>query len=238
MHGMRAEVHLLPAFYASPSGLVAQRRLAECLASRWPALPGRAVLGIGWTAPYLPLWRERAARCVALVPAELGPAALPLAPAGSVAVAEDEALPFPDRSFNNVLLVHGLEVAGDTRRLLREVWRVLADNGRVLVVAPNRLGWWAYREHTPFGHGQPYSAGQLSRLLERHMFRVEHREGALFVPPFPWAPLLKGAGAWEAVGRALAPRLAGVVVVEAVKEVVGVLPVEAALRVPAPLRAA
>ena len=39
--------------------------------------------------------------------------------------------------------------------LLRECWRVLRDDGRLLVVVPNRLGSWALFDHTPFGQGRP-----------------------------------------------------------------------------------
>ena len=104
-------------------------------------------------------------------------------------MAEEDALPFPDLCFDRILLVHGLEMAENARRLLRETWRVLKDDGRLLVVAPNRRGLWAHTEHTPFGHGQPYSPGQVSRLLARHMFHVEHRDSALFTPP--WGPFLR-----------------------------------------------
>ena len=46
-----------------------------------------------------------------------------------------------------------------------EIWRVLSGNGRLLVIAPNRRGIWARFEHTPFGHGRPYTSSQLYRLL-------------------------------------------------------------------------
>ena len=46
---------------------------------------------------------------------------------------EEDALPFPDLMFDKVLLVHGLEAADNARRMLREVWRVLKDDGRLLI---------------------------------------------------------------------------------------------------------
>ena len=36
---------------------------------------------------------------------------------------------------------------------------------------------------TPFGHGQPYSPGQVGRLLAASLFRVERRDTALYLPP-------------------------------------------------------
>ena len=217
---MGDEVHGLPGFYATPAGRVAARLLRARLAAIWPAAKGERVLGIGWTSPYMGLWREGAERCIALVPAHLGDA-----PRGPGAVWADEVrLPFADRTFDRVVMVHGLEASEDVRRAMREIWRVLAEDGRLLVVAPNRRGMWAHLEHTPFGHGRPYSSGQLSRLLTRHLFEVERRDTALFIPPFGWRPLLRGARVWEAVGRTLAPRFAGVAIVEARKSVWAALP--------------
>ncbi|MBP0464338.1 methyltransferase domain-containing protein [Roseomonas sp. PWR1] len=217
---MGVEVHGLTNFYATGNGVAAARLVAERLRATWPSLRGQAVLGIGHAAPYLDLWRGEAARCVALTPAHLGPPPKGLA---GVLAAEEESLPFPDLCFDRVLLVHGLEMAENARRLLREVWRVLKDDGRLLVVAPNRRGLWAHAEHTPFGHGQPYSPGQVTRLLERHMFRVEQRDAALYVPPF--APFLRAGAAWERSGRAIWPaRYAGLAIVEAEKDLFAGMP--------------
>jgi SAM-dependent methyltransferase len=144
--------------------------------------------------------------------------------------AEEDALPFPDLTFDRVLLVHGLEGADNARRMLREVWRVLKDDGRLLVVAPNRTGTWAYFESTPFGHGQPYSAGQLGRLLAASLFRVERRDTALWMPPSRARLLLRSAALCERTGRRWLPGLGGVTISEAVKDVYAAVPLRAARR--------
>lgn len=223
--GMTGEVHGPKEFYATPAGRVAARLLRERLHALWPDLSGRSVLGLGYTAPYLRLWREEAQRCVALTPCHHGAVRWP--PGNSACatlVAEEDALPFPDLSFDRVLLVHGLEGAENARRLLRETWRVLRDDGRLLAVVPNRNGIWAHLERTPFGHGQPYTTGQLARLLERHLFRVERRDAALFVPPVGLRLLLRTANLWERVGLSLCPRVGGLAIVEAEKDVLAAIP--------------
>src|SRR5208282_3478410 len=138
----------------------------------------QSVLGIGFAAPYLRSWREHATRCIALTPAQAGVARWPLGARNLSCAAEEDSLPFADLTFDRILLVHGLENAENARRLLREVWRVLKDDGRLLIVVPNRTGMWAYRENTPFGHGLPYSTGQLGRLLASGLFRIERRDAA------------------------------------------------------------
>jgi hypothetical protein len=57
----------------------------------------------------------------------------------------------------------------------------------------------------------------LERLLEQSLFRPEHWDSALFIPPFGWRRTVRSGQAWERVGHRLWPRLAGVHIVEASK---------------------
>ncbi|WP_424810430.1 methyltransferase domain-containing protein [Roseococcus sp. YIM B11640] len=215
---MSGEVHALPRFYASPLGRVAARLVGARMAALWPDCTGLDMLGLGWAGPYMAAWAGQAGRRVLLTPADLGPA-----PPGTAA-AEEDRLPLPDSSFDRILLVHGLEISETGRALLRECWRVLRDDGRLMVVVPNRLGSWALFDHTPFGQGRPYSRGQLQRLLEQQLFRMRRREAALFVPPFPSGTLLRGAGVWDRAGRRFVRRLAGVTLIEAEKDMLAAIP--------------
>ena len=227
---MTADAHTAAEFYGSARGAVACRLVRDQVAALWPSVAGMQVLGLGYAAPYLRPWREAAARCVAGAPAQVGVARWPAGHPNLSVTVEEDALPFPDLHFDRILLVHGLEASENARMLLREVWRVLRDDGRLLVVAPNRVGVWAHVESTPFGHGQPYSQGQIGRLLQSSLFSVERRATALYVPPTHLRLILRGAPLWERVGRRLAPQLAGVTITEAVKDVYAALPVQHARR--------
>jgi SAM-dependent methyltransferase len=224
---MAIDVATAADFYARRQGAVAALLVRERLAALWPDLAGQALLGIGYAAPYLRLWRESAKRCVALTPAQIGAARWPAGKPGLSCTAEEDALPFPDLSFDRILLVHGLEAAEHARRLLREVWRVLKDDGLLLVVAPNRRSPWAYVEATPFGHGQPYTARQVGGLLADCLFRIERRDTALYMPPFDLRLVLRTARLWERAGRRLAPQFAGVTISEAVKDCYAAVPARA-----------
>jgi SAM-dependent methyltransferase len=229
---MSAEVHALTEFYATPLGRVAERMIGARIAYLWPDGGRRDVLGLGWAAPYMGLWSGSGGghgRRILVTPHGAAP---------GTALAEDARLPLPDTCLDRILLVHGLETSDAAPGLLRECWRVLRDDGRLLVVVPNRIGVWAHFDHTPFGQGRPYSRGQLARLLEGRLFRVTRREAALFVPPFPWRMLLGGAGLWDRMGRRLARRLAGVMLIEAEKDLLAAVPaagVQVRRRVVAPL---
>lgn len=227
---MTADSHLAADFYGSAQGAVIARLLRERLSSMWPNLRGESVLGIGYAVPYLRLWRDHATRCIALTPAQLGAARWPAGAPNLSCTAEEESLPFTDLTFDRILMVHGLEVAENARRLLREAWRILKDDGRLIIVVPNRSGMWAYWDSTPFGHGLPYSAGQLGRLLAAGLFRVERRDAALWLPPSRMRLVLRSGPVFERAGRKLMPGLAGVTLTEAVKDVYAAMPVQAVPR--------
>jgi SAM-dependent methyltransferase len=213
-------------FYSGLQGRVVARLVGERLAVMLPDAAGLSILGIGCAAHYLPPPQPSGppSRCVTVTPAQTGVPCWPRPMAGLGCTAEEDALPFPDLCFDRVLLVHGLEAAENARRMLREAWRVLKDDGRLIVVAPNRRGMWAHVESTPFGQGQPYSPGQIGRLLRASLFAVERRDTALYMPPLPWRAVLRGARFWERAGRRLAPQLAGVTITEASKDLYGAVP--------------
>ena len=142
------------------------------------------------------------------------------------ALVEEHALPFPDSAFDRILLVHGLELSEAERPFMRELWRVLTPEGRLLIVAPNRASLWAQFETTPFGHGRPYSRGQLEQLLQRSMFVPERWDVALLMPPMGRRRARSGA-AWERLGRRLWRGFAGVHIVEASKSLYALAPARA-----------
>jgi len=206
-------------FYASPMGQVAQRIVRQNLRQMWPDVAGMDVLGVGYTTPYLGLFRPEAARTVAAMPARQGVLHWPPNEPGLTALVDESQLPFPDLSMDRVLMVHSVECAEQLRHMLREVWRVMSDSGRLIIVAPNRRGIWARLERSPFAHGQPYSPSQLSRLLRDNMFTPVRSTIGLYVPPSRARLMLSAANAWEEVGRRLFPAFGGVVLIEVAKEI-------------------
>ncbi len=224
MHVTGHEIDQLRHFYGGPLGQLAARALRARLAALWPLAPGASLLGLGYPMPYLRLWKDANDRTAACTYATMGAVRWPRNRPGLATVAEEDRLPFPDLAFDRVLMIHALEHAENARRALREAWRVLKDDGHILIAAPSRTGWWAYSESTPFGHGHPYSPGQLDRLLRSVMFRVVRRDVGLFCPPIAWRGLIRGASAWEEAGRRFAPRLGGVVLIEAAKDMYAAIP--------------
>ena len=206
-------------FYASSLGRVARRMIARRIRALWPDARGLSILGLGYAAPFLGVFRAEAERVLAVMPAAQGVLHWPSEAPGLTTLAEEIALPLADRAIDLVLLIHALECAEHTRPMMREIWRVLADGGRMIVVVPNRRGLWARFERTPFGHGRPYTPAQLSRVLRDTMFTPYRSGTALYIPPIRSRMLLSSAGAWENIGQRWFTSFAGVVVFEASKQI-------------------
>jgi SAM-dependent methyltransferase len=215
---MRPDIEELRQFYGTRQGQLARRLINAQIRALWPDLAGQAVLGIGYPIPFLPVLDE-AACTIAAMPAQQGVARWPTDTANRAVLVREDDLPLADGSIDRVLLVHALEAAADVRRLIREVWRVLADGGRLLVVVPNRAGLWGWSERTPFGYGQPYSKSQLDGLMTRHLFAPVAQGRALYLPPVRSSLVLRLGIPVERVGRRLAPNLAGVILLEAEKRI-------------------
>jgi SAM-dependent methyltransferase len=159
------------------------------------------------------------------MPAPQGVLHWPSDAAGLVTLVDETELPLADNSVDRLLLIHALENSEEVRPLLREAWRVLTSGGLLLVVVPNRVGLWARFEDNPFGHGSPFSPQQLSRLLRDNLFSPRQFRHGLFMPPFRLRMLLRLAGGLERAGRRWWPRLAGVHLVEAEKQIYAVTPI-------------
>jgi SAM-dependent methyltransferase len=231
---MSIDVVDLRAFYAHRLGTVARYFVGRGIREHWNETQGLRLLGIGYTGPYLGLFRDEAERCLAFMPAAQGVVKWPTARPTLSALVEELELPLPDASVDRVLLVHALENSQNPTALLREVWRVLASGGQLLAVVPNRRGLWARMDTTPFGHGRPYSRSQITNLMREAWFTPVSWSEALYVPPIQRGWFLRSAVAWERVGATLSAPFAGVHIVDATKQVYRAIPARREKRVLVP----
>jgi SAM-dependent methyltransferase len=133
-------------------------------------------------------------------------------------LADEDHLPLADNTVDKLLVVHCLEGTERVNRLLREIWRVLAPQGRVMLIVPNRRSVWARSDSTPFGHGRPFSRQQLHKLLNDAMFSTTGWQYALHAPPISHKLVLRSITGLERVGASLWPGIGGVIMVEGRKE--------------------
>lgn len=110
-------------------------------------------------------------------------------------------LPFPDRSFDAVLAVTVLCFTTEVANALREIHRVLAPGGRLVLGELHRWSLWALWRRIRGVLGSPIwrasrfrSASQPRGSIEAAGFVVESVRGAVYYPP--WTPAARGL--WRA----------------------------------------
>ncbi len=234
---MQLDAGELSNFYESPVGRAARRLISRRIRAFWPQCRALRVLGYGFAPPYLKSYLADAERVIACMPASTGVVAWPAARPLSV-LAEEDALPFVDSLFDRILVVHGLEGADAVRVLLRQLWRVLAPEGRILLVTPNRASLWAQLESSPFACGRPFHKSELTSLLTDTLFEPVKWDRALYLPPFAGRRMAQFGDGFEKLGRRLFPQIAGVHLVEATKSLYGCATVKTATKTKAALRPA
>lgn len=215
---MPLDVVDLRSFYTTPLGSAARRFIGQVIRQRFANCCGQSILGVGYATPYLEPFRADSLRVLAFMPAEQGVVNWPSSGLSSSALVSPTMMPLPDACIDRVLLIHALELTEHPRELMAEIWRILTPGGRILAVTPSRTGLWARLDTTPFGHGQPYSRGQLRDLMRVTLFSPTRWTEALYMPPFQSRLVLRGAPMLERIGASLSLPGAGVQIVEATKQ--------------------
>ncbi|CAF26764.1 class I SAM-dependent methyltransferase [Bartonella quintana] len=213
------DIVTLKDFYASALGKRVQETLCDKLNLCWPDLNGKRVMGFGYALPYLSTVRARAQQCFAFMPACQGALPWPCADKVATALVFEENLPLPDASIDCILLIHALEYTENSFETLHEIWRVLAPNGHLIVIVPNRSGFWARNGCTPFGYGEPYSRQQMARLFEKtHFISGPVQEVVHYMPSSGYVSRLFSF-LYEPFSRYLLPYFGGLLICQARKHV-------------------
>jgi SAM-dependent methyltransferase len=217
----------LKEFYDTVQGRVVQRVIRRHIQRFWPNVRGQRVLGIGYAAPYLRTFIGEAERVACLIPMQQGAIFWPPEGRGLAAVCDEAELPIETNSVDKLLVIHAMNSAESIDSILSEAWRVLTGQGQLVMIVPNRSGIWARMDNTPFGHGTPYSLGQIRHFLKEYMFVPERAERALFFPPTSSRLTLVTAAIWEKIGQMFFNAFGGVNIVEASKQLYAGTPVGA-----------
>jgi len=202
-------------YYRTRQGRHVAMRLRRSLSDFWTRSANGCNAAIGFAAPVLRA--DERPPALNFVPMRLGPYEWPPKGPGRTVLVNGRSLPLQNVQLDRLLLIHALEFDPNPSRLLEECWRVLDGAGRPLVMVPNRNGLWARAERTPFGHGRPFSRGQLRHLLLDHGFNPVTARTVLFMPPAALGLFLRFGPQIERIGRNWSPAVGGVLVIEAEK---------------------
>lgn len=218
---MQSSAQDIKAFYDSEIGALVAEMIGEHMRELWPDVHGMRVMGCGYALPYLPMFEaDKPERVIAMMPERQGALRWPEEGKNLAMLCDDERMPIEHAFVDRVVLVHYLEGAADVQASLREVWRILKANGRVIVVVPNRMGAWTHADWSPFGRGMPYTLSQLCHVMQDGLFTHERHVSGLFMLPIPKSPvMMRAARMMERMGKSFMPFVAGVHIVEFSKQI-------------------
>ena len=186
---------------------------------------GSLTIGFGFACPFLEnkIKESENKNFLLLMPSEQGVVSWPKKSKSITALVDEVSWPVNTAAADVILISHGLEVSDNQDLLLQEVLRVLKDSGKLVILVPNRTGFWARSDSTPFGYGKPYSISQLIALLRKNQFQIDCITPSLYGFPAEKGYGLKSLLLWEKVGKKLNSFfLGGLLVVEARKDVYAV----------------
>ncbi len=214
-------------FYGTALGQVCLRSITRKIRIFWPDCRGETIIGLGYASPYLNTFQNEAKCMAVLMPAAQGVLHWPGMRANLAALTHEDELPLSDASVDKVVIIHALEHTQHAGNMIEEAWRILSPGGKLLLIAPNRGGLWARLENNPFGFGVPYSGYQGSKILTDAMFSINNLDYALYCLPTQSRNILKIADFLERIGSRFLKPLAGVIVIEAEKQVYSLRPIKA-----------
>jgi len=128
-----------PSFYKSFLGRRTRRVLNNCIQSVWPDFRShsyeKSIFGYAW--PFLR--GEKLSLPLIFMPAFIEKREAQKKNKDmdvQITLCEETLLPLQDRSMERILIIHWLEYSKNPSKSLREVWRVLKEEGRILLIVP------------------------------------------------------------------------------------------------------
>ena len=221
---MHLDVENLNKFYSETIlGQFTKKQIQDSVKKLWGTQIKGQIAGYGFSPPVLSLFLNVKQQMLCLMPGQQGAMPWPEKKTSCTVLVEETSWPIATEAIDRLVVLHGLETSEKLKDLFQEIWRVLAPSARVIFVVPNRSGWWARSEATPFGQGRPYSIRQLKNQLKSNRFQIEQYVTALYAPPLEKIHLFRAAEFLENLGDRFHSRLgAGIIVLEASKQIFAV----------------
>ncbi len=176
---MRPDVATLMDYYSSPAGRKIQAALWPYVQPLLRLRETDRLLGLGFAQPFLP---TKGPLVVHACPALQGVTRWPTDTPNRACLVDEKQLPFTDSLFDQALVAHALEFTEPARQLLRELWRVLAPGGQLLLLVPNRTSLHTLIDQSPFANGRPFSTAQLQHLLHDALFDIQVAHTCVALP--------------------------------------------------------
>ena len=212
---MLYDVGKMDAFYNGTLGQMVSKSLSNELSKLWSPTNTTSNIVVGFPLDFFP----SDVICPVLMPTEIG--RMPLEYENSVysVLIDSKSWPLESDTVDYIFITHALEFIPDQQNFLLEAKRVLKSAGKLILMVPHRGGLWSKADATPFGHGTPFSKGQIFKILKNSGLSPEKCIRSLFLPPFADKLPKALSDQIEIIGEHLLQLLGGVLIVEATKMV-------------------
>lgn len=87
-------------------------------------------------------------------------------------------------SQNMVVTVNVIEYSENLEKTIREIWRILKDGGKLIIITPLVYNIYNVFHNTPFKLAQKFTENNLARILEKNDFSITYSKIIQF-PPQP-----------------------------------------------------
>lgn len=211
------DVVALERFYQSDVGRVVEDIISDNIKALWPSIIAETLVGIGYAAPYVKPYVSETCRVFSLVPEKQGAIVSPALSSHRVAMFKNDKWPLCNSSVDRILMIHLFEHTENKNSLLREAWRVLKENGRLLVCVPNMRSLWAHLAQNPFRSGQSFTLNELSKILKDSLFLPLQIRTTLYTPPIHVGFLKRYYKFIEDAGQRWSNHLGGLILLDCAK---------------------
>jgi len=173
-------------FYSGTElGQTVSQSLANQINLVWPDPVGGTVVGYGFASPVLNRFIAQNERVINLIPQQLGINYWPSNQANKNVQTIESNWPLPSSGIERVVIMHGLEISNNYSNPLNECWRILAPEGQLILVVPNKIGLFSSNKAVPFNcswKSSGFTLKKVRQLLINHKFQVMDHYPALFAP--------------------------------------------------------
>jgi SAM-dependent methyltransferase len=219
-----SDLDALNSWYQTPFGCILKAQIAQALMASLKPLPVNELLHLGVGGFDEVLAGQKGERMIFFTDMACQ----------HLLEKEENTLPLREGSQECVVLLHGLDVAGDPHGVLREINRIISVRGYLVIVGFNALSSWGWyrplRKLYRWNRNMPwplrfYSASRLRDWLSLLGFDIRQGRTLNFRPLIHKENVLQNLEIVDSVGQFILPFFGNVYILTAQKRVIPLTPV-------------
>ncbi len=214
---MKINIENFKNFYSSFLGRSVVQIISKKILLLWPDFNNSNNAVIGYGFPFLGIFKSNFQRLFFLIPKKFGLLNFFVEDKNLTVSINENTLPIDDLSIDRLLVVNCFEYLYDHKKFLREAWRVLKKDGEIIIIVPNKLGFWRFFYKKTLKSLRTFSSYELDLLLSNNFFTLIDIEYCLFIPPSKKKFLINKLKLFEFLNNPLTKYFSGVIVIKGKK---------------------